>query len=144
MQDCLKCSINGNSLCPNNHLKAIIIYRFLTLKRSWKFVLKSFCGTLLFSLLGIGLFWILVNCSYPQINLASNNLFKQHKTDFFIVGKENNIFISNMIKKINLNFIQNGSTIPNYIYYNSLKEMQEYIFQYQSNQQVNNDIQIPI
>lgn len=121
------------SICPSSHIIAILLRRWITFKRSWKFILKSFIGTLIFSLLGVGLYWILLSWADPQFNLISDLFNNQEKADFFIVGKENDLFIKNITNQFSNILSKNRSIIPNYVYFDTLNELQEYIYQHQVN-----------
>lgn len=121
------------SICPSSHIIAILLRRWITFKRSWKFILKSLIGTLIFSLLGVGLYWILLSWADPQLNLISDLFNNQEKADFFIVGKENDLFIKNITNKFSNILSKNRSIIPNYVYFDTLNELQEYIYQHQVN-----------
>ena len=131
-------------ICSINHIKAIFIRRLLTFKRSWKFVLKSLLGTLFFSLLGIAVYWILISWGNAQIKINSFNFYNTDKAAFFIVGDKNDKFISNITNQLSEIFLTNGSIVPDYVYFNTLTDLQKKIYDLQSNSDENGDFQIPI
>ena len=132
------------SICPSSHIKAIFIRRYYTLRRSWKFILKSFCGMLLFSYLSIALYWILLSWANPQTELTSFNYFNQSECDVFIVGKSDDAFITKITNQLTTFFIKNGSLAPNYIYFDTTKQLQEYVLKYQISPSTNTQHQFPI
>lgn len=130
-----------SKICPLNHIHVIFIRRWITFKRSWRTVLKSFIGTLIFSALGMVLFWIFVSIGSPQSKTVSYNLYNQTKGDFFIVGNKDDKFILNITTKLTNLFSQNGDILPSYVYFDTIDEMQRCVYQLQIN---NSLIQVPV
>lgn len=120
-----------SNICPRNHIKAIFMRRLLTLRRSWRFILKSLIGTLIFSLFTIALYWILITLANPRINITSNNFYNKDTDELFIVGDKNDLFISSIINQLTDIFLENGSIVPKYVYFNTINELQDHVYQLQ-------------
>lgn len=85
-----------------NHLKAVIIRRLITIKRSWKTVLISIIGTLIACTLTIAFYWRMVSWIDPITKPIS---YKNYDEDIFvIVGNPKDSYVSNITKTIGIVF----------------------------------------
>ena len=77
-----------SSICPLSHLKAIIIRRYITIKRSWKSILLSVIGTCICSGLGIAFYWMLISWIGPPISPITFNIYNEDFNYFTIFGNK--------------------------------------------------------
>ncbi|KAK8853977.1 hypothetical protein M9Y10_016526 [Tritrichomonas musculus] len=115
-------------ICPLSHLKAILIRRLLTIKRSWKSILISTLGTTIASALGIGFYWMMLSWIDPITNPITFDVFGDNYYNFAISGKSNDGFVSSIESALKKLFINDTKRQPNFFYFNSLNEMQEFIY----------------
>lgn len=115
--------------CPINHFKAIVFRRWVIFKRSYKTILLSSVGTLIFSILGIAVKWIMNALTSPVDQPVDFNIYQKDVKDIPIVGTKSNFFTNLLLDKISSDFLKQRGEHPNYIYFDTVDSLQSYIYQ---------------
>lgn len=87
-------------ICPLKHLKAIILRRLITIKRSWKSILFSIFGTIIACAISMAFYWMMTSWIDPLTNPISYKNFNIDSNIFIIVGNPNNEYVSKIVNII--------------------------------------------
>lgn len=91
--------VKKSNICPLNHLKAILLRRYITFKRSWKSIIMSMIGTLFLSALGIAVYWMMTAMNSTKTNDITFDSYAQTRKDFVIIGKKEDLFDNQIIDR---------------------------------------------
>lgn len=124
----LKLKMKIQRICPSNHIKAIIISRYITIKRSWKSILLSILGTCISSCAGVAFYWILFGWINPPIAPISYQSYGKEFQYFAFVGDSSNEHASYLEDSLKQLFLRDTKKDPTFLYFKTLNEMQNYIY----------------
>lgn len=126
-----------NNICPVNHLKAILLRRYITFKRSWKSIIMSMIGTLFLSALGIAVYWMMTEMNRTKTEDITFNSYDQERKDFVIIGKKEEIFDNKIINQLKQNYIDQTKKEPTFHYYDNLSYLQKKMYDLQQSKKLN-------
>ena len=112
-----------------SHYKALLFRRFTVYRRTYKSLLKSFLGVLIFAAIGAILQGMMINTSEGTFEPITYNAFgKSKKNNFIYVGKNDTEFAQQIINNIQFQYKNDTEKNPIATYYNTIEEMNEDIF----------------
>ncbi|KAK8841576.1 hypothetical protein M9Y10_027201 [Tritrichomonas musculus] len=126
-----------SNICPLNHLKAILLRRYITFKRSWKSIIMSMIGTLFLSALGIAVYWMMTAMNSVKTTDITFDSYDQNRKDFVIIGKNGGQFQNQIIEQLKHNYIEQTNSEPTFNYYDNLTYLQKDLYNLQEKKKLN-------
>lgn len=111
-----------------SHYKALLFRRFTVYRRTYKSLLKSCLGVVIFAAIGAILQGMMINTSESQVEATTYKSLDKNKNTFLYVGKNDTSFAQDIMNEIKFQYKNDTDKESKSIYYNSLEEMNEEIF----------------
>ena len=100
-----------------SHYKALLFRRFTVYRRTYKSLLKSFLGVVIFAAIGAILQGMMINTSESQFEPITYKLFGNSKNNFIFVGKNDTNFAQTIINNIQFQYKNDTGKNPIATYY---------------------------
>lgn len=120
-----------------SHYKALLFRRYTVYKRTYKSLIKSFIGVILFAAVGAILQGMMINTSESTFTPISYESFGKKLNHFIFAGKNDTNFAQNTIKEIQFQYKNDTGKESISTYYNTIEELNEDIFKQVKNHECN-------